>query len=441
MSNVTELFAARVFDDAVMRQRLPKETYKALRQAMRIGKRLDMDVAAVVANAIGTIPSVLIALFLSRGIAAVAVYMGPWEFFSLGMCAIVMVASLSKGNAVKGLLAAAMGLAFSTVGTAPVDGTMRFTFDNFHLFGGLSIMYVVMGVFASRAILVEYAKRDINKKQVMMKVSKFKWPILDILNNKRIIFESWFIGLWIGFLPGLGPGLSNLTAYARAQASSKTPEEFGKGHVGGVFAPEVANNASLGGAMIPMVALGIPGDTGTAYLLGALMLHGLEPGPLLFATEPLIANIVFLASAIAGVYALTAEILGMRLFPKILNLPYHYLYPAIILFCFLGVFSGTKSVFGVGMLLLFTCFGVLIAYANMPTAPFVLAFVLGSILETNFRRALTYANNGWFSFFTRPVSCILLLVALYFLVSPMIKDYMKRKKAAAAVEEEESEND
>lgn len=384
--------------------------------------------AAIVANAFGTIPAVLVALVASKAIASIAIYMGPWEIFSLGMCAIVMVATLAKDNLVKGLLAAGMGLAFSTVGTSPLDGTFRYVFGNYNLYGGLNMVYVIMGIFASRIILLEYARHNSAQKQKLVEVERFCWPTRDIAENKRNIFESWMIGLWTGFLPGIGPGLANLAAYARAKSTSKHPEQFGHGCVDGIFAPEVANNASLGGAMIPMIALGIPGDTGTAYLLGALMLHGLEPGPLLFTTNPNIVNIVFFASILAAILALISQIAGMKIFPKALNIPYHYLYPAIILCCFIGVFSSQKTLFAVMMLLIFSAFGIFIAFANLPTAPFVLAFVLGGVLETNFRRGLTYASNGVWSFLTRPVSAFLLLVALSYILTPCLKNKFSKKK-------------
>ena len=290
------------------------------------------------------------------------------------------------------------------------------------------MLYVLMGIFALRTILVEHAKRDNEKKQDMVAVEKFRWPGKALKGNVRNIVESWLIGLWTGFLPGIGPGLANIAAYARAQKTSPNRDEFGKGCIDGVLAPEVANNASLGGAMIPMISLGIPGDAGTAYLLGALTLHGLEPGPLLFDSQPLLVNVIFGSAIVAAIFVLLMETLGMRVFPSILNIPRHYLYPAIVGACFIGIIATQKTMFAVGMLVACTAFGVLFVWADLPTAPFILAFVLGEILETHLRRGLTYDAT---KFLTRPVSVILLLFAIYSLVSPYIKDAIRKKNDSA----------
>lgn len=384
--------------------------------------------AAVVANFIGTVPSVLVASILSRGLARVAVKIGPWEYFSLGICAIVLVISLSKGNVLKGLIAAAMGLLCSCIGMAPLDGAMRFTFGNVYLLSGVSLTYVFMGIFATQSILIEFARKDPRKDVEPAKVSRFRWPKEDLKNNKMNILRSWLTGLWIGFLPGMGAGLSNITAYAQAKNASKEPEKFGTGIVDGVFAPETANNASTGGALIPLLALGIPGDTSSSYLLGGLTIQGVVAGPLLFTQYPLLANIILGACLISGILVLLMEIVGMPLFPRILKTPYHYLYATIILFCIIGVYANGKVMFDIIMFLVFSVVGIIMAFGGIPSAPFALAFVLGKILETNMRRGLCYADNGFLSFLTRPVSGLLLLVAVWSLAAPLIKKLIVKAK-------------
>ncbi len=382
--------------------------------------------AAVVANFLGTVPSVLVASVASRGLAKIAVKVGPWEYFSLGICAIILVITLSKGDVVKGLISASLGLSFTCIGIAPLDGAQRFTFGNPYLMSGLSLTYVFMGIFATRNIMLEFARKDPNKEVEPAPVSKFKWPTQDLQNNKVNIIRSWFTGLWIGFLPGMGAGLSNITAYAQAKNASKHPEQFGTGIVDGVFAPEVANNASTGGALIPLLALGIPGDTSSSYLLGGLTIQGVVTGPLLFTQYPMVANIILMACALAGTMVLIMQIVGMPLFPKILKTPYHYLYSTIILFCIVGVYANGKVMFNVLMFLIFSVIGVIMAYGSLPTAPFALAFVLGQLLETNLRRGLSYSNNGIWEFFTRPVSAALLVIALGSLVFPLVKSILEK---------------
>lgn len=383
---------------------------------------------ALVSNFIGTFPSCLIAMLLSRVIAEWAVKLGAWECFSLCFCAITLVVSLSKGKMAKGFLSAGLGLAVTCVGMAPTDGFARLTFGNYNLLGGFSLLYVMMGIFASRSIMLELAKEKPEEKKESVAISGFKFPIQDFMNNKLNVLRSWIIGLWIGFLPGMGAALSNVAAYAQAKSASRYPEKFGTGIVDGVIAPEVANNASVGGALIPMVALGIPGDTSTAYLLGALTIHGVEAGPLMFTKYPVLSNAIFMAAMFGAIAILVTQMCSMRIFPMILNIPSHWLYTAIIAACVIGVYANSNNLFSVAMLLVFSLVGLFMGYADLPQAPFALTFVLGKNLETYFRRAMSYSTNGALSFITRPISCALLIFALVSVCWPYIKDALEKRK-------------
>ena len=383
--------------------------------------------AAIVANFLGTVPSVLVASVASRALARLAVKIGPWEYFSLGVCAIVLVVSLSKGDLIKGFISAALGIACTCIGIAPIDGVQRFVYGNVFLMGGLSLTYVFMGIFATRNILLEYARKDPKNDVEPATVSRFRWPSADLKANKANIIRSWFTGLWIGFLPGMGAGLSNIVAYAQAKNASKEPEKFGTGIIDGVLAPETANNASTGGALIPLLALGIPGDTSSSYLLGGLTLKGVVTGPLLFTQYPDIANTILIACVIAGIMVLTMQMIGMPMFPRLLKTPYPYLYATIILFCIVGVYANGKVMFNVYMFLVFSVLGIIMAFCKFPTAPFALAFVLGKILETNLRRGLGYSNNSFMPFFTRPLSAILLLIAAFSVIAPILKSLMRKR--------------
>lgn len=383
--------------------------------------------AGTLANFLGTLPSLLIAMVACRIIAKLAIKLGPWEYFALGFCAITLVITLSKGNMMKGLISAGLGILFSVVGTAPISGTPRFTFGNYYFTGGFSLTCVMIGIFAGRIILYEYGKGDKlgDSQKEDIKIGGFHLPILDVINNIGNIVRSFFVGLWIGFLPGMGAALSNVVAYALAKSSSKHPEEFGHGCIDGVFAPEVANNASIGGALIPCIALGIPGDTATALLIGALTVHGVDVGPLLFKNQPAMVYVIFMAAMFGAVFVLIGEIAGMRYLPKLLTVPYQYLYPAIIVICFAGVYISSGNMFAVFAAIIFTFIGIWMQYAGIPNSPFTLAFVLSSILETYFRRALTM--KSWTAFFTRPISCILILVSLASVVWPLLRErYFKR---------------
>jgi putative tricarboxylic transport membrane protein len=382
--------------------------------------------ACTVANFLGTVPSMIVCMIACPVISAIAIKLGPWEFFALGFCAISLIVSLSKQNLFKGLMAAAIALLIKCIGMAPVCGTQRFTFGNYYLAGGINLSSMMLGVFAGSTILLEYARNAKTDTSKIVKVSKFRWPGKDLLANVGNIIRSWFIGLVIGILPGMGSGLSNVVAYAQAKSTSKHPEEFGKGCIDGVIAPEVANNASVGGALIPFISLGIPGDGSTAILLGALTVQGVVTGPLMIRNYPTVVYMIYLSCIFAACLVLLLEIVGMPIFPSMLKIPYHYLYPAIIVLIFLGAYVSSGNLFAVITCITMMLIGLFMSWADLPTTPFILAFVLGDLLETNLRRAMSYSKTGWISFFTRPVSCVLIVAAIASIV------WSLRKKMADA---------
>lgn len=390
--------------------------------------------AAITASFIATFLSVLIAMLLSPYMARLALKMGPWEYFSLGFCAISLVAALSRGSVFHGLAAAAIGLILSSVGFAPIDGYARFTFDSIYLMGGFDLIPLMLGLFALKQIISDFAGGEQQIPEIdASSIKGFGVTLKEYKDNTVNMIRSFFIGLWIGFLPGMGPALSNMVAYAQAKASSKHPEKFGKGCIDGVFASETSNNAAVGGALIPMVALGIPGDGVTAILLGGLMIHGVQAGPLLFANNPEIVYALFLTALISAFVVLILQFFGMRLFPAILKIPYHYLYPAIVVLGFVGVFVGSSTAFNYVLLLGFAGLGLAMDKFRLPIGPFILAFILGDMLELNLRRGMTYTDEGILPFFTRPISGLLLLAAFLSIVMPYVWPHIKRMRGKAAV--------
>jgi len=386
--------------------------------------------AAIVASFLGTFFSILIAMMLSPLIAQLALKMGPWEYFSLGFCAIALVAALSRGSIFQGMAAAGLGLLLSTVGFAPIDGFPRFTFGLIHLSGGIDLIALMLGLFALKQIISDHARGQQQVPAVdMSQIRGFGVTYREYIDNIWNIIRSFMIGLWIGFLPGMGAALSNLVAYAQAKSSSKHPEKFGKGCVDGVFASESSNNAAVGGSLIPMVALGIPGDGVTAILLGGLMIHGIQAGPLLFTNNPGIVYALFLTAMLAATMVLFLQFFGMRLFPAILKIPYHYLYPAIVVLGFVGVFVGSSTAFNYVLLLGFAALGLLMDKTRLPIGPFILAFILGPMLELNLRRGITYVEDGHLAFFTRPISAALLAVALLSIIWPYLSPWLKTRRA------------
>ncbi|MFD1796992.1 tripartite tricarboxylate transporter permease [Paracoccus aurantiacus] len=386
--------------------------------------------AGITASFLGTVLSITVAMFLSPMLAKLALKLGPWEYFSLGFCAISLVAALSKGSVFLGMASAALGLLLSTVGFAPIDGYARFTFGSIYLGSGLDLVALMLGLFALKQVVADYARGQQQVPEVdMTDIRGFGVSLREYRDNAWNIIRSFFIGLWIGFLPGMGSGLSNMVAYAQAKSASRTPEKFGEGIIDGVFASETSNNASVGGSLIPMVALGIPGDGTTAILLGGLMIHGIQAGPLLFTNNPGIVYALFLTALISAVLVLLLQYFGMRLFPAILKIPYHYLYPAVVVLGFVGVFVGSSTAFNYLLLLGFAALGLIMDHCRLPVGPFILAFILGPMLELNLRRGITYADNGLELFLIRPVSGVLLALALLSILWPYLSPFLRRSRA------------
>lgn len=386
--------------------------------------------AAITASFVGTFLSILIAMAASPVMARLALKMGPWEYFALGFCAISLVAALSRDGVFHGLAAAALGLILASVGFAPIDGYPRFTFGMVYLNGGFDLIPLMLGFFALKQIVQDFARGQQQVPEVdVSDIKGFGVTFQEYRDNAWNMIRSFMIGLWIGFLPGMGAALSNMIAYAQAKSASKHPEKFGKGCIDGVFASETSNNASVGGALIPMVALGIPGDGVTAILLGGLMIHGVQAGPLLFNNNPEIVYALFLTALLAAMLVLVMQFWGMRLFPAILRIPYHYLYPAIVVLGFMGVFVGSSTAFNYILLLGFAALGLSMDKLRLPIGPFILAFILAPMLELNLRRGMTYTDEGIVPFFTRPISGLLLAVAALSILSPVILPLIRKGRA------------
>ena len=383
----------------------------------------------MMASFIGTFFSAIAGAFLSQTVADIAFMLGSWEYFGLCFVAITMVLAISKGNMFKGLTSACIGLLLASVGFSPIDAEPRFVFDNMYLMGGLGMTVVLIGVFGVSSIILAYGKGFDPLPEVDTKSIKgLGITFQEIKSNLVNIIRSWVIGLGIGFLPGMGAGLSNLVAYSSAKNASKTPELFGKGNPEGVWASEVSNNAAIGGSMIHMAALGIPGDSTTALLIGALTIHGLEMGPMVFRNSGNIVYLMFFVVALCAIVCLILQALGMRVFPLILKVPYHYMYPALLIISFISAYVDSSSLYKCGMMLVFSVIGILMAFGGLPTSPLILAFILGPTLESNMLKA--FQNTGTAAtFFTRPLSCVFMIIGIGCIFSPILKSvYGKWKK-------------
>lgn len=393
----------------------------------RKGQAIKALATGMVASAVGGLLGLMVLVAFAPVIARFAINFGAAEYTSLTIAALALVIVLSESDLVKGLVAAVLGLAIATIGFAPIGSAQRFTFGNLDLLSGVSIIPFMVGLFAVAQLIREICepapqvrdKLDLRGSGVALR---------EFIANGVNMIRSAAIGIGIGVLPGIGGSASNLVAYGAARQASKKPETFGKGNVEGIYAAETANNASVGGALLPLLTLGIPGDGVTAILIGGFTIHGLQPGPLLYRNDPGLISTIYAAFFLATVALLVVQLLTIRLFPRILLVPRHTLVPVLALLMVVGVYLGEFRAFDLWVMLAFGALGYVLERYGFPMGPLVLGFVLGTIFETNLRRALMYSNGDWTTFVTRPVSSVLLLGALLLLSFSIWQIIARRKR-------------
>ncbi|PZX48463.1 putative tricarboxylic transport membrane protein [Cereibacter changlensis] len=389
----------------------------------------------IVFSFLGTIASVAALAFIAPSLAKVALSFGPHEYFAIAVFSLTLIATLSSGSMAKGIFAGVLGFAVSTVGIAPVDATTRFTFDQVELNAGFSILTVLVGMFAV-AEIIKVAETSRNADgaaaPMIVKIKGFGFSMPEFLGQIPNAIRSALIGIGIGILPGIGAGTSNIIAYIAAKKRSKTPEQFGKGTIEGVVASETANNAGIGGAMIPLLTLGIPGDAVTAIMLGGLMIHGIQPGPMLFITQAPLVYTIFAALIVSAFLMLLLEFWGLRIFIRLLAIPKHILLPVILVLCAVGAFGLASRVFDIWTILAFGVLGFAFVKAGIPTAPFIIGFILGPMAETSFRRGLQLSRGDYTGFLTNPISGTFLALAAVSIAWQAYSEYRLSQRPARA---------
>ncbi|CAO1660466.1 DUF112 domain-containing protein [Halomonas sp. NYA30] len=366
------------------------------------------------ASFFGTLISTFVLIIAAPPLAMIAVKLGAWEYFSLVVFALTIVASLVGKSMVKGLLAGAIGLIIATVGADPLMGVTRFSFDLRMLSAGIPFLIVLIGIFAISQLLqeVEYPEEVKAGKQLINSNINFKpWEAMrETLSYPFNLVRSSMVGVFIGAVPGAGGSIANLLAYDQAKRGSKHPESFGKGASEGVIASESGNSATSGGGLIPMIALGIPGSAVDAVLMASLMVHGIGVGPRLIMDHADTVYGMFMAMFVAGAMMLVVCLLSMRLFLNVTRVPKSVIVPVVLTCCMVGAFALNNRITDIYILLGIGAFGYVLAKLDYPLAPLVLGVILGPIAETNLRRALM-TNEDWTLFFTRPISLALLTLA------------------------------
>lgn len=386
------------------------------------GKAVEALSSATIASFIGGIFSCVTLIILAPQLADLALEFGAAEYFAVGLFGLSIVTNLSGKNVAKGLISVCLGLMVAMVGLDGLNGMTRFTFGSRSLLSGISEITALIGLFAISEVFCKLeASRRVSKQTTKVEL---KGHIV----RPKVFFKDWFnvlrasvIGTGIGIIPATGSGVASWMSYAEAKRTSKEPEKFGNGALSGVVASEAANNAVTGGAMVPLLTLGIPGDVVTAVLLGALMIQGITPGPTMFTTNIDVVYGIYAMLICANIFMLILGLSATRLFALVLKAPSNILSPVVICLCFVGSFAIRNSQFDMHVALAMGILGYVFIKADIPLPPMLLGIILEDILESNFRRAMIISDTGFGIFFTSPISLLFLVLSMLMFLLPVYR--------------------
>lgn len=379
-----------------------------LARSGQAGKALDM---ATIASFCGGIISSFFLLFFAPTIAKFALKFGAPDMFSLCLFGLTIVVSLCSKDIVKGLTMAGFGLVLASIGLDPVGGMTRLTFGIRGLTGGIDLVTALIGLFAIGEILFKVLNIDEMGSKISEKVSGY-CSKKELAPCGKTILRGSVIGTIVGAIPGTGSVIASFLSYDTAKKRSKHPEEFGNGSLEGVAASESANNGVTGGALIPLLTLGIPGDTVTAVMLGALMMQNLTPGPMLFTTHGTLVYALILSTFFVNIFMLIQGKLLIKPFSNVTKIPMRLLVPILTVLCLTGTFALRNTMFDVRVMLVFGVIAFFAVKNGFPTTPMVLAFVLGPTAEKYLRKALVLSKGSWAIFFTKPISLVFIILAV-----------------------------
>lgn len=382
---------------------------------------------STMASTFGGLFSAVMLLWTAPLLSKFAMKFTPPEYFAMAVFGLSIVTSVSNKNLLKGLLSAVIGLLLATIGIDSIAGTTRFTFGTIYLTGGISFIPVLIGLFAFSQGLITTEE---NFGKLIKKVTpKIKRTIPTMEDVKRVfptMLRSSVIGTVIGAIPGTGGDIASWVSYNEAKRWSKHPEEFGSGAPEGIAAPEAANNAISGGALIPLLTIGIPGDSGTAVMLGALMMQGIIPGPLLFTEQTDKVYLIIVGLFLANIFMGLLGFAGIRLFSKIVAIPDVILTPMIFIFCFVGTFAMNHNISDIFLMIIAGILGYFMLKMDFCVPPLILGLILGRTLESNLRRSLVLSDGSPIIFLQRPIALVLLIAAFISLIYPLVLPYIRK---------------
>ncbi|QDT44499.1 Tripartite tricarboxylate transporter TctA family protein [Gimesia alba] len=380
----------------------------------------------IYASLVGGLISCVFLVTLSAPIARWSTQLGPFEYFSLVLMALVLIATIDGASLTRSLFSGTLGILAAMPGISAATGEVRLTFGFTPLNGGFKLLPVLIGMFAINQVLRDIANIDKKVPRVSVTHSGLWLTFRDWKNQWVNMLRSSFIGTFIGILPGIGANIGSIAAYSAAKNSSKTPQKFGSGSAEGIIASEAANNATVGGALIPLVAMGIPGSVIDAILLGALVLHGLQPGPRLFSDHPELVHTIMGTYFLANLVMFAVMIASVGFLAKLVRFPRPFLLPIILTFCIAGAFALSNRMFDVWVMLGFGLLGLVLERNRIPLAPFVIGFVLGPIAEENLCAGLMSSHGSWLPIITRPISLLFVAISALLLIVPLVRRFRKQ---------------
>ena len=384
----------------------------------RSGRALGLGISS---SLVGGMISWVFLVFLTAPMATLSIKMGPFDFFSLVLVALVLIASVGDKTLVFGLLSGMLGILVTIPGTNPATGVPRYTFGIDGLSDGLSLLPVLIGLFAVNQLIREVARARHAGEQVPLVSEGLVMRSGEYKKHAANLTRSSIVGTWVGILPGIGANIGSAVAYMLAKRFSRNPEKFGKGSEEGIVASEAANNATVGGALIPLIAMGIPGSVIDAILLGALVLHGLRPGPQLLTQAPDLAYTIMGTMLFANVMMYAIMLMLVRPLSKLANVRRAYLVPVVMVFCVIGSFALGNRMFDVWVMLAFGVVGLATDRFGIPLAPFVIGFVLAPVAEKHLATGLMISGGSYLPLLTSPISLVFLLIATGLLLYPVLR--------------------